>query len=75
MAVDQDFTNAPLPPLITVEDFYKTTGRRVGVGTIRKLVRDGYIYSVRVGRRYLIPRAELERLPEALAEAAREGGT
>jgi excisionase family DNA binding protein len=44
---------------LTVEDFAEAT--TLHPQTVRQLLREGRIRSVRVGRRHVIPRTELER--------------
>lgn len=47
----------------------------LGIGRTRtwQLVYQGRLKAVRIGRRTLIPRSELERFVRELEEAAREG--
>lgn len=56
------------PLLLGVRD----AARRLGIGrdVCYQLVREGRLRAVRVGRRILIPRAELERFVEREADGA-----
>jgi excisionase family DNA binding protein len=51
-------------PFYTVRSFHQALGGTVGIHTIRAAVRSGLIRTVRVGRKYLIPKTELVRLAE-----------
>lgn len=60
-------------PFYTIPEFYHANERKLGINTLRALARQGRIRAVRIGKRFLIPKGELERLPEILAESgARE---
>jgi excisionase family DNA binding protein len=35
---------------------------KLSPNTVRKAIHEGQLYAIRIGRKYLIPRSELERL-------------
>jgi excisionase family DNA binding protein len=55
-------------PFYTIPELWEANERKIGINTLRALARDGHIKVVRVGKKYLVPRTELERLPELLAD-------
>jgi excisionase family DNA binding protein len=61
-------TDVVSPLGLTVKQAAKTT--TLHEQTIRQLLRDGRIRSVRVGRRHVIPRTELERFLSVEAQPA-----
>lgn len=52
----------PSSPFFTVREFYEANERKIGINTVREWVKGGRIKSVRVGKKFLIPKTELERL-------------
>jgi len=52
---------------LTIDDFAEAT--TLHPQTVRQMLKDGRIRSVRVGRRHVIPRAELERFLQVEAAA------
>lgn len=55
-------------PFYTIPELYHANERKLGINTLRALARQGRIRAVRVGKRFLVPKTELDRLPEILAE-------
>jgi excisionase family DNA binding protein len=53
---------------LTVDDF--AAAMTLHPQTVRQLLKDGRIRSVRVGRRHVIPRTELERFLQVEAQSA-----
>ena len=53
---------------LTVAEFAEAT--TLHPQTVRQLLRDGRIRSVRVGRRHVIPRTELERFLSVESQSA-----
>lgn len=54
-------------PFYTITELYEANEKKIGINTLRGWARVGRIKTVRVGRKYLIPKSELLRLSE-LAE-------
>lgn len=54
-------------PFFILTELYEANEKKIGINTLRGWARVGRIKAVRVGRKYLIPKSELLRLPE-LAE-------
>jgi excisionase family DNA binding protein len=52
---------------LTIDDFAEAT--TLHPQTVRQMLKDGRIRSVRVGRRHVIPRTELERFLQVEAAA------
>jgi excisionase family DNA binding protein len=46
------------------------TALKLSPNTIRKAIHDGQIFAIRIGRKFLIPRSELERLLRRPTDAA-----
>lgn len=55
-------------PFYTITELYEANEKKIGINTLRGWARVGRIKTVRVGRKYLIPKSELLRLAE-LAES------
>jgi excisionase family DNA binding protein len=51
-------------PFFTVREFYEANERKIGINTLREWVKRGRIKSVRVGKKFLVPKTELTRLVE-----------
>jgi excisionase family DNA binding protein len=55
-------------PFFTIIELYEANEKKIGINTLRGWARAGRIKTVKVGRKYLVPKSELLRLPE-LAES------
>lgn len=53
-------------PFYTITELYEANEKKIGINTLRGWARAGRIKTVRVGRRYLVPKTELSRLPELI---------
>lgn len=51
-------------PFFTYVGLWEANERTIGINTLREWGRSGRLRTVRIGRRILIPKSELERLPE-----------
>ena len=58
-------------PFYTIIELYEANEKKIGINTLRGWARVGRIRTVRVGRRYLIPKTELLRLPELIESPER----
>lgn len=54
--------------ILTIPEFHAALGGRVGLKAIREFVKQGRIWSLRVGRRTLIPAAEVYDWPRRETE-------
>ena len=54
-------------PFYTYISLWNAAERTVGINTLREWGRSGRLRTVRIGRKILIPKSELERLPEIAA--------
>lgn len=55
--------SVPAKPLLTPEEYYRAFDGAIGRGSIYELLRAGRIRHVRLGRKILIPRSELDDFP------------
>lgn len=51
-------------PFYNYAELWEANERKIGINTLRAWGRSEKLKTVRVGRRILIPKTELERLPE-----------
>lgn len=56
-------------PFFSIPELWEANDRKVGVNKLRELARSKHLRTVRVGRRILVPKTELARLPEILADS------
>jgi excisionase family DNA binding protein len=56
-------------PFYTIAELYEANEKKIGINTLRGWARVGRIKTVRVGRKYLIPKSELHRLPQILEDS------
>ena len=57
-------------PFYTLPELYEANERKIGINTLRAWAREGRIKAVRVGKKYLIPKTELENLTNLTENAA-----
>ena len=55
-------------PFLTIRELWEANERKVEINTLRQWARQGRIRSVRVGRKFLIPKNELLRLADLESE-------
>lgn len=48
------------PKALTVSQFYEAIDKIIGINTLYEYVRSGRIKSFSIGRKYLIPRSEVD---------------
>lgn len=53
-------------PFYDLPELWEANERKIGINTLRAWARSGRIKTVRVGRRILVPKTELERLAEVV---------
>jgi excisionase family DNA binding protein len=51
-------------PFYTLRELYDANEKKIGINTLRTWARERRIRSLRVGKKYLIPKTELTRLAE-----------
>ena len=51
-------------PFFTYVELWTANEKKVGINTLRQWGRSGRLKTVRIGRRILVPKTELQRLPE-----------
>lgn len=55
-------------PFYTIPELYEANERKIGINRLRAMAREGRIKSVRIGKKYLIPKSELDNLVQRLGE-------